>query len=110
MTDFIKKNKFLVHVVTEICCLSLVVFYMVRSNKNIYNHLQYLEQKLYKYEAILERHEQSLNTLLNKKVSLNEPLKVYASSPPPSRVKNEEEIDQVIEEELLHLLQPDLKL
>ena len=81
MSEFIKKNKFLVHVASEVLCLCLIIMYIFKNNRGIYNHIQYLEQKLYTYETILEKHEQLLNKLLNKKVQFKEPVKTVQHHP-----------------------------
>jgi hypothetical protein len=85
MTDFVRKNKFMVHVAAEILCLVVLVTFLVKTHKGIYEHIKYLEQKLYQYESVLEKHDQLLNTLLNKKVSFKEPIKttIPSSSPRP---------------------------
>jgi len=84
MAEFIKNNKFLVHVAAEISFVCILVIYIYKNNRNTYSHIQYLEQKLYAYESILEKHEQLLNTLLSKKVSFKEPLKISKSDYSPT--------------------------
>ena len=82
MSEFIQKNKFLVHVCTEVSCLCLLVLYMVKNNNSIYKHMKYLEQKLNHYDNVLEKHDQLLTALLNKKVSFKEqPVQVRKPTP-----------------------------
>lgn len=103
--EFIKNNKFLVHVVAEVSCLCLVVLYIAKNNKGIYNHMQYLEQKLYQYENILEKHDQLLSTLLNKKVSFKEPLNtqipVVKKQTPVMEMIQEEDIVEVEDDSII---------
>jgi hypothetical protein len=97
MSEFLKNNKFLVHVASEVFCLCIIIMYIFKNNRGIYNHMQYLEQKLYACENVLEKHDQLLSTLLNRKVhsvqsqhqpslqpTRQMPELSRSSSPPPS--------------------------
>ncbi len=108
MADFIKKNKFLAHVITEICCLALVVSYIMKTNRNTNTHLQFLEQKLYQYEAILDRHERSLDVLMSKHVSFREPLKVYSPKPEEPLSPPPQDEDDIVMEELMQFKNSDM--
>lgn len=91
MTDFIKKNKFLTHVIVECSCLCLMFLYVNRTSNNLGKQIQFLEQKIYQYENILEKHDQILNSILNRK--LNSPVRMAKEvrfkkvSPEPVRPK-----------------------
>jgi hypothetical protein len=61
MSEFISKNKFLIHVSVEVLVLCMIVLYISRNNSGIYNHMRYLEQKLYIIEQTLENHQQILS-------------------------------------------------
>jgi len=102
MTEFIKKNKLLTHVVAECSCLCLMFIYINRTNNNLGKQIQFLEQKLYQYENILEKHDQILSTLLNKKI--NSPVRMakevrFAPAPAPKRRREPPTVSPVLEEE-----------
>lgn len=67
MSTFIKNNKFMIHVVSEVVCLCGIVMFISRNNKSIYDHIQHLEDKIAIQKSKLERHEQLFQKLLRER-------------------------------------------
>jgi hypothetical protein len=88
--EFIKQNKTITHIASELVCVVVLVMYISRNNAKIYKHMKMLEEKVFKYEEILKSHEEILSKLIGgKSVSFREPIsdtKIIQPQPPQQQV------------------------
>jgi hypothetical protein len=78
-------NKYLVHVISEVVCISMLALYMLRTNRNIQARLSFLESKIQQYEQILQDHNDLIQTL----VKINTPMSKPLPAKPKQVVKNQ---------------------
>ncbi len=60
MSDFIKKNGRLVHIVSELSCLVGVILYIFKNNEKMYNHIKHLEDSMASLSERLNMYEKRL--------------------------------------------------
>lgn len=77
MSEFIQRNKLMIHIAAEITFGCLLILYVLRSNKGLYSRIIYLEDKLSQFEKTLQEQDQLIQSLLRTK-------KMNTSLPPPS--------------------------
>lgn len=78
-------NKYLVHVISEVVCISMIALYMLRTNRNVQARLSFLESKIQQYEQILQDHNDLIQTL----VKINTPMSKPVPTKPKQAVKNQ---------------------
>jgi hypothetical protein len=94
MSEFIQRNKLMIHIAAEITFGCLLVLYVLRSNKSLYTRIIYLEDKLSQFEKTLQEQDQLIQSLLrnNRKVDSVPPtslptLSPISQSPPTAKPK-----------------------
>lgn len=106
MTEFIKNNKFTIHIVTEIICMCGIVMFINRNNKSIYEHFKYIEDKLEMYKKKIEDQDNVIELLKRKVIYFDNVLTTKNERPPPPQPQDVFEfperviIEQVLQQQL----------
>lgn len=89
MSEFIKNNKNLVHLIVEFSCMCILTLYVVRSNKKIYSTIYNLEQRLLKSE-------QMISELVSKGNQISKQLPPSYSTPPHQTLEYQRKQQQAL--------------